>query len=33
MEQKLFKKDMGLLIAKNHLPMQFVEILWMKHLC
>jgi hypothetical protein len=24
---------MGLLIIKNHLSMQFVESLWMKHLC
>lgn len=29
----MFLEDMGLLIAKNHLPMQFVESLSMKHLC
>lgn len=37
MHQKLFLKDMGLSIVKNHLPMQFVESLWMErlhlHLC
>jgi hypothetical protein len=26
-------EDISMLIVKNHLPMQFVESLWMKHLC
>jgi hypothetical protein len=26
-------EDIGLLIVNNHLPMQFVESLWMKCLC
>jgi hypothetical protein len=30
---KTFLEDMGLLIIKNHLSMQFVESLQMKHLC
>jgi len=30
---KTFLEDMGLLIIKNHLSMQFVESLRMKHLC
>jgi hypothetical protein len=29
----MFFEDMGLLIVKNHQPMQFVESLWMKCLC
>jgi hypothetical protein len=37
MHQKLFLEDMCLSIVKNHLPMQFVESLWMErlylHLC
>jgi hypothetical protein len=32
MHKKLFLEDMGLLIVKNHLPMQFVESLWMEYL-
>jgi hypothetical protein len=30
---KIKIEDMGMLIVKNHLPMQFVESLWMKCLC
>jgi hypothetical protein len=37
MHKKLFLEDIGLLIVKNHLPMQIVESLWMEclylHLC
>jgi hypothetical protein len=37
MEYKLFFEDMGLLIVKNHLPIQSIENMWMKcsclHLC
>jgi hypothetical protein len=36
-QQKQFFKDLGLLIIKNHLPLQFVENSWLKrfsmHLC
>jgi hypothetical protein len=36
-QQKDFLQDLGLLIVKNDLPMQFVENIWMKclalHLC
>lgn len=31
--KKMFLKYVGLLIVKNHMPMQFVEILWMECLC
>ncbi len=30
--QKEFLKDLGLLIIKNNLPIQFVESMWLKHL-
>jgi hypothetical protein len=30
---KTFLEDMGLLIIKNHLSMQFVKSMRMKHLC
>jgi hypothetical protein len=33
MYQKLFIEDMGLMIVKNHISIQFVESLWMKRLC
>jgi hypothetical protein len=33
MQQELFFEDMGLLIVKNHMHVQFVENLWMKCLC
>ncbi len=33
MHQKKFIEDMGLLIVKNHMHVQFVENLWMKCLC
>jgi hypothetical protein len=29
-QQKQFLKDLGLLIIKNHLPLQFVESIWLK---
>jgi len=29
-EQKMFVKNLGLLIVKNHLPLQFVESVWLK---
>jgi hypothetical protein len=29
-QQKDFLQDLGLLIVKNDLPMQFVENIWMK---
>lgn len=36
-QHKKFLKDLGLLIIKNHFPMQFVESPWLKwfslHLC
>jgi hypothetical protein len=33
MYELFFIEDMGLLIIKNHISMQFVESLWMKRLC
>ncbi len=36
-QQKLFLEDLGILIVKNHLPLQFVKSSWLKrfsmHLC
>ncbi len=32
MQQKDFLHDLGLLIMKNNLPLQFVESVWFKHL-
>ncbi len=32
MSQKEFLEDLGLLIVKNNLPIQFVESMWLKHL-
>jgi hypothetical protein len=29
---KIFLEDLGLLIVKNNLPIQFVESMWLKHL-
>jgi len=31
-EQKMFVENFALLIMKNHLPLQFVESVWLKHL-
>jgi len=31
-EQKMFMENLTLLIVKNHLPLQFVESVWLKHL-
>jgi len=31
-EQKLFMEILAFLIMKNHLPLQFVESVWLKHL-
>jgi hypothetical protein len=37
MQQKQILEDLTLLIVKNHFPLQFVEISWLKkfsmHLC
>jgi hypothetical protein len=37
MHQKQFLQDLALLVIKNHLPIQFVESIWLKclimHLC
>jgi hypothetical protein len=37
MQQKQFLQDLALLVGKNHLPIQFVESIWLKcfvmHLC
>jgi hypothetical protein len=30
--QKDFLHELGLLIAKNNLPLQFIESVWFKHL-
>jgi hypothetical protein len=30
--QKAFLENLGLLIVKNNLPIQFVENMWLKHL-
>jgi hypothetical protein len=32
-EQKKYLKDIGLLVVKNNLPIQFVESVWLKRLC
>ncbi len=32
MQQKDFLQDLGLLILKNNLPLQFVESVWFKRL-
>jgi hypothetical protein len=29
-EQKMFVKNLAFLIVKNHLPLQFVESVWLK---
>ncbi len=31
-EQKMFVENLAFLIMKNHLPLQFVESVWLKHL-
>jgi len=31
-EQKMFVENLALLIVKNHLPLQFVESVWLSHL-
>jgi hypothetical protein len=31
-EQKMFVENLTLLIVKNHLPLQFVKSVWLKHL-
>jgi hypothetical protein len=32
MEQKMFVENLTFLIVKNHLPLQFVDSVWLKHL-
>ncbi len=32
-EQKKYLEDIGLLVVKNNLPIQFVESVWLKRLC
>jgi hypothetical protein len=31
-QQKQFLQDLAFLVVKNHLPIQFVESIWLKHL-
>jgi hypothetical protein len=31
-QQKQFLQDLALLVVRNHLPIQFVESTWLKHL-